>query len=289
MRRAALIAAFAALLALAAMQPVVRTQTSLRARTDAQAFVILDVSRSMAASPAPGRPLAARAGAQRGALHRGPARRRAGRARDAHRPCAPGSLPDVGSSAPSTRRRRRSPSRIRRRARSTPSRRRSTPSARSRPRGSSRKASTNGRSSLVTDGESRPFDPTGVARSLGASGIQLALVRVGDGADRVWRPDGKPEANFRPDPRGAALSIGRLASAAHAPDGSRLRAGRRASARQRAERRRRRAATDTLARAAARDPRAVPLGLLLGAGGARRRLRGVTFSNQVPAAGEGEQ
>ena len=142
---------------------------------------------------------------------------------------------------------------------------------------------------LVTDGESRPFDPTGVARSLGASGIQLALVRVGDGADRVWRPDGKPEANFRPDPRGAALSIGRLASAAHAPTGP-------GSAR-------------VVAQALGSGPSAVvgvqprtrslaplpailalvPLGLLLGAGGARQRLRGVTFSNQVPAAGEGEQ
>jgi Ca-activated chloride channel family protein len=51
-RRVVLLVAVTALLAVAAMQPVVRTQTSLRARTDAQAFVVIDVSRSMAAAPA---------------------------------------------------------------------------------------------------------------------------------------------------------------------------------------------------------------------------------------------
>jgi len=51
-RRAAWIAALVALLALAAMQPAVRTGTPRRERTDAQAFVVIDVSRSMAAAPA---------------------------------------------------------------------------------------------------------------------------------------------------------------------------------------------------------------------------------------------
>jgi hypothetical protein len=140
---------------------------------------------------------------------------------------------------------------------------------------------------LVTDGESRAFDPDLVARSLGDHGIQLAIVRVGGGADRVWRADGKPEANFRPDPRGAALSVGRLASAAHAPTG--VGSGR------------------VVARALGSGPSAVvgvqprtralspipallallPLALLLGAGAARDQLRGVTFAGRAPEVGEG--
>jgi len=140
---------------------------------------------------------------------------------------------------------------------------------------------------VVTDGESRPFDPALVARSLGSHGIQLALIRIGGGADRVWRPDGKPEANFRPDPRGAALSVQRLASAARAPTGP-------GSARE-------------LARSLGSGPTGVvgvqprmralapipallalvPLALLLLEGGARELLRGVTFSRQVPRSREG--
>lgn len=50
------LAAVPALLGLAAAQPVVETTKTVRQRTDVQAFVVLDVSRSMLASPAPGTP-----------------------------------------------------------------------------------------------------------------------------------------------------------------------------------------------------------------------------------------
>jgi hypothetical protein len=67
---------------------------------------------------------------------------------------------------------------------------------------------------VITDGESRAFDPAPVASTLSAHGIGLAVIRVGGGADRVWRPDGKPEANYRPDPAGARIAVARLRSAA---------------------------------------------------------------------------
>ena len=73
---------------------------------------------------------------------------------------------------------------------------------------------------VITDGESAAFDPRSLAGALAANGIHLALVRVGDGADRVRRADGSPEANYRPDPQGARVSIGDLAAAAKAPTGS---------------------------------------------------------------------
>jgi hypothetical protein len=50
------LAAVPALLGLAATQPAVRSATSARVRTDAQAFFVIDVSRSMRASKGPGAP-----------------------------------------------------------------------------------------------------------------------------------------------------------------------------------------------------------------------------------------
>jgi hypothetical protein len=52
--RAAVMIAVVALLALAATQPVLRSSRSIQVRTDAQAFFVIDVSRSMLASHAPG-------------------------------------------------------------------------------------------------------------------------------------------------------------------------------------------------------------------------------------------
>jgi hypothetical protein len=53
---AAALVLLCALLALAAAQPVVATSRTLTERTDAQVFVVLDTSRSMLASAAPGEP-----------------------------------------------------------------------------------------------------------------------------------------------------------------------------------------------------------------------------------------
>jgi von Willebrand factor type A domain len=52
----ATLVALPALLGLAAAQPVVETTRTVPARTDAEAFVVLDVSRSMLASAGPGEP-----------------------------------------------------------------------------------------------------------------------------------------------------------------------------------------------------------------------------------------
>jgi hypothetical protein len=73
---------------------------------------------------------------------------------------------------------------------------------------------------LITDGESRAFDPAAIADVLRSHGTALSVIRVGDGADRVWRSDGKPEANFRPDPAGARLNVARLERAAGVAPGA---------------------------------------------------------------------
>ena len=92
-RSAALVAA-AACLGLAAMQPVVSLDETRRVRTDAEALVVLDTTRSMLASATPGsRSRIERAKAVAAALHGGAAHR-ARRPRVAHRPRAPASLPE---------------------------------------------------------------------------------------------------------------------------------------------------------------------------------------------------
>ncbi|MFY9579437.1 MAG: vWA domain-containing protein [Gaiellaceae bacterium] len=50
------IAGTAALIGVAAAQPVIQRQTAHRERTDAEAYVVFDISRSMAASPGPNAP-----------------------------------------------------------------------------------------------------------------------------------------------------------------------------------------------------------------------------------------
>jgi hypothetical protein len=56
---------------------------------------------------------------------------------------------------------------------------------------------------LLTDGESRPFDPSAVARSL--SGVTLMVVRVGKETESVYAPSGRPETAYRPDPSAAGI------------------------------------------------------------------------------------
>jgi hypothetical protein len=285
-RRAVLLAAVVALLALAAMQPVVRTQTSLRARKDAQVFLVVDVSRSMAgARSAGGRTRLARAKAAALSLAAQLGDVPVGLATMTDRV-----LPDLFptsdraafDSAATSLTVEDPPPREVNTVATTLDSLRALATQGFFPQSVRKRAVI-----VVTDGESRPFDPAGVARTLGSNGIQLALVRVGDGADRVWRPDEKPEANFRPDPRGAALSVGRLASAAHAPTGA--------------------DAGSVIARAFGSGPSAVvgvqprtrslaplpallalvPLAFLLGAAISPRQLRGVTFWRPLPGAGEG--
>ncbi|HZT15512.1 MAG TPA: VWA domain-containing protein [Gaiellaceae bacterium] len=214
--RAACLVGVIALLALAAMQPALRERTSLRARTDAAAFVVLDTSRSMAAARTPG-------GTTRLARAKRVALDLAARTGDVPLGVATFTdrvLPDLFPTAD--------------RAafdavvgavsiESPPPRDVNTVATTFDALGSlgtggffaadvRRRAVV-----LVTDGESRPFDPGAVAGTLAAHGIALDVVRVGGAEDRVFRPNGTPEANYRPDPAGAAASVAQLAAAVHRP------------------------------------------------------------------------
>ncbi len=67
---------------------------------------------------------------------------------------------------------------------------------------------------VVTDGESVPFSAGGVGAALrGAHGCRLVVVHVWAAGERVFRPNGTPEANYRPS-ADARSTIDRLAAAA---------------------------------------------------------------------------
>jgi len=209
--RVLLLAAIVLLLVIAAMQPVVRTRTGLRARTDAQVFVVLDTSRSMAAAPAPGGP------------SRLDAAKRVALSLASRLPGVPLGvatftdrvLPDlfptsdtgaydsdvesIGVESP--------PPRDTNTVATTFDALTQTATEGFFAPSAQRRAVV-----LVTDGESRPFDPTTIADTLQSRHIALAVVRVGGAGDRVWDGD-RAEANFRPDPAGARLNVARLAEA----------------------------------------------------------------------------
>ena len=212
-RRAALIAAVVILLVVAAMQPVVRAHTSVRERSDAAAFVVMDVSRSMAASHAPGSPtrlarakqIAYEFGSKLGEIPLGVA--------TFTDRVLPNLFPTSDTAA--------FDSTISSLTDNSPPPRDVNTVATTfdaltalATQGFFRNSVRHRAVVLITDGESRAFDPAGIANVLRSHGIALAVVRVGDGSDRVWRADGKPEAAFRPDPAGARLNVARLDRAA---------------------------------------------------------------------------
>ena len=211
-RHAVLITLPVLLLTLAAMQPAVRSHASVRARTDAAAFVVLDTSRSMLASPSPGGPTRLSA-AKRIALQL-----------EERLPGVPLGvatftdrvLPDLFPTSDSA---------------AYDSVVESVGIDQPPPEDVNTVATTFDALTqlategffaqsqhkravvLITDGESRAFDPATIGGTLASHGIHLAVVRVGGGTDRVWKPNGKPEANFRPDPKGAAAGVSRLRAA----------------------------------------------------------------------------
>jgi hypothetical protein len=219
LRRAVLAATIVLLLVLAAMQPALETTTALRARTDAQAFVVLDTSRSMLAAPSPGGPTRLRT-ARRDALAIG--------SRLSGIPLGVATftdrvLPDLfptsdtaafDSVVDAVR------------IESPPPREVNTVATdfdaltSLATQGFFTSKAKRRAVILITDGESRAFDPAGVAGALSRNGIRLAVVRVGGAGDRVWKPNGKPEANYRPDPAGAATSVARLRSASGESSGA---------------------------------------------------------------------
>jgi uncharacterized protein (DUF58 family) len=194
------------------MQPVVRTTTTLRARTDAEVFVVLDTSRSMVAAPSPG-------GTTRLATAKRLALALAVRLHGIPLGVATFTdrvLPDAFPTSDS----RVFDSTVEAARIEDPPPRDSNTVATS--FDALAALATEGFFSpsahrrvvvVLTDGESRPFDPAQLAATLREHGIQLAVARVGGATDRVWRADGTPEANFRPDPSLAQLSVARLAAA----------------------------------------------------------------------------
>jgi len=222
------------LLAVAAAGPVLRTHTGLRIRTDAQAYFILDTSRSMAAASsfkAPTRFDLAQAAAIR--------------LRDDAIPDVPSGVaslttellphlfpsPDlpafnstvdgaVGVEKPL-------PPFLVFGVRGTSF----GPLAQLRNQGFFNPTTKHRLAILLTDGESGAIDAASIGKALTLSTalpstqfrgftarapeppVSLFVVRVGSGADRIYDADGATERNYRPDPT-AAATVASLASAA---------------------------------------------------------------------------
>jgi hypothetical protein len=202
-----------ALLGIAAAQPVIRLDDPLRARTDAEAFVVVDASRSMLAAAAPGAPTrfarAVRAGLElRSALADVPT----GVASMTDRPL-PHLFPTVDHDVFGA---------VMRRSlgidRPPPSNRQSLATDLGALRGLAEDNYFSAQSVrrlavVLTDGESRPFELARLESRLRKGGVDLMLVRFWDERERVWRADGSPEPGYRPDPA-AGDSLAALAAAA---------------------------------------------------------------------------
>jgi hypothetical protein len=201
------------LLAVAAMQPVVRHRSTQRVRADAAVFVVVDTSESMSAAPGPHEPTRL-AQAQRIALAVGSGLRGIplGVATFTDR-VLPNLFPIADEAV--------FDSAVRALGHNTPP-----------PREVSRVATTFGalreiqpsgffspaeraRALLViTDGESDPFDAAAVARTLATPRtVHLVVVRVGGAGDRLYAADGTPGSAYRADPAGARRAVSQLATA----------------------------------------------------------------------------
>lgn len=197
----ALVVAFG-LLAAAAAQPVVRVESTVLQRADAEAYVLIDITRSMLASRSPG------------------STARIERAQDAAVELRR-ALPDVPFGVASLTNRPlphlfptadgEEFERVVRQAVGV-----------NRPPGSKgglfgvatdfqaiesigsdnwfSPATTKRLVVLLSDGESDPFAPRHLVRALAKGGVDLIVVRLWDSRDRVWQPDGTAEDGYRPIP-----------------------------------------------------------------------------------------
>jgi hypothetical protein len=209
---AILLVAFAALVGAAAAQPVRETQTDRRVRSDAQAWFVIDTSRSMLAAPsATGSTRFLRAKRTAIAL----------RARLSDVPSGIVSFTDraVPNLFPTVSQQAFAATALQSLAIERP------------PPGVSpdtRSTSFDGLSALaydeyfapqvakrlvvvLTDGESRPFSVKRTTRAFPPRQYRLLVVRLWKGSERVWHIDGSPEG-YLPD-RGSTVDIGRLARA----------------------------------------------------------------------------
>jgi hypothetical protein len=201
-----------ALLALAVMQPALRSRSSQPVRRDAAVFVVVDTSSSMQAAPGPRAPtrltqaksLAIAIGASIPGIP-------VGVATFTDR-VLPNLFPTVDSAAFSSTVRSL-------RIESPPPREQSRVATDFGPLAAVRRsdfftpAQTRRALVLITDGESGPFDGSVLARSLSARpAVHVFVLRVGAGGDRLYRRDGTPGGSYRADPRGARRQIGQLVS-----------------------------------------------------------------------------
>jgi hypothetical protein len=205
--RGATIAALVAipvLLGLAAAQPVIRRDHGRAERTDAQALFVLDISRSMAASPRPGAPdrlVRARAAALeiRAAIPDVPSGVATLTDRALPKLFPVGDRAVFNSTVATTGIEQPPPEAVSSTATTFGPLAGVARDGYFAP-GTKRRAIV-----LLTDGESRPFSASAVARAL--DGTSLLVVRVGNQGERVYRPDGTPEA-YRPDPSARATLDG---------------------------------------------------------------------------------
>jgi hypothetical protein len=215
-RTATALVAVVGLLGLAAAQPVLRSTSTVEARTDAQALFVIDISRSMLASRSPG-----------ASTRLARAREDAVRLRDdlADIPAGVATMtdqilpnlfpvPDRGVFEQTVRQ--------------------AVQAGNPPPAGDAVTATNLGAlgaigtqsffprsvrrrvAIVLTDGESRPFDLRTTARQLGhAPGVTPIFIHVWGGDERVFDPGGKAETAYHPDPSSAST----LAALAQATGG----------------------------------------------------------------------
>jgi hypothetical protein len=200
------VAALFALLGLAAAQPVVFVERTIETRRDAEAYVVLDASRSMLAAASPSAPTrferaVTLALALRPALSDVPV----GIASLTDRPL-PHLFPSPDAAAFASVLERavgveRPPPKEPGNARAT-----SFASLVALAKANFFSAgSTRRLVLLLTDGETRPFDADELQRELDREGIRLVVVRLWDEGERVFAAGGEPEP-YRPDPSDGALA-----------------------------------------------------------------------------------
>ena len=211
-RRAAALAAVPVLLGLAAAQPALSTTDEREIRTDAEALVIVDVSRSMlaaSASNAPTRLERARSAALQIREALGPVPTGVASLTDRVLPLL---FPTADRSAfDQTLRSALAPE-------SPPPREVSVTATMLGALGEAARGNLFSPAAprrlfvVLTDGESRPFADAAVARALDANGISFAAVHVWDEDERVYGRQGAPERAYRPDPESRNV-LARLAAA----------------------------------------------------------------------------
>jgi hypothetical protein len=211
--RVAAVASVPLLLALACAQPALTREQERRVRTDAAAFVVVDVSRSMQAAAAPGAPTR---------LDR--ARALAVRIRNGlgDTPVGLATVTDrvVPLLFPSPDPTPFAQAATRALAPETPPPREvatvaSSLAALGEAAGGNLFLPTDRRRVFVvlTDGESRPYAEGETARALRAARVELVTVHVHADGERPFRASGAPELNYRPDPA-SAETLEALAGAA---------------------------------------------------------------------------